>query len=163
MGLPNEDTSENYQEINKSETNECIYNEEFYATKVEEIENISDILINSEKYKISLETRKKHFMTMEYVTHLCQDSARRLTHVMNWMKMNNEMPRFLKLFAHSASCRIRQCSAFCQMFKRTRQHVVEARHRCSSMRVYQVLLKLHVKSCTSNECGLPSCLILRKE
>ena len=168
MGLPNEDTSENDQESNNIETNEmkqdeiCVYNEKFYGTRVEDIENIQDLLVKSEDYKINLETRKIDFMTMEYILNQCRDSARRLTSVINWMKRNQEIERFLKIFAHSASCKIRKCTSFCQMFKRTRKHVVEARHRCVSMRVYQIMLQLHVKYCTSDECGLPVCPILRR-
>ncbi|KAG0698660.1 hypothetical protein GWK47_025996 [Chionoecetes opilio] len=91
----------------------------------------------------------------------CEDAAKRLAQVVKWLKSEGKWDVLLKIFAHSASCTGTPCSPLCLMFRRVRRHVVSARHACYVLRLYSVLLKLHVASCTNNECGMTACPALR--
>ena len=88
-------------------------------------------------------------------------AAKRLSHVITWMKDNGHTKILLRDFAHSASCGVIKCSPFCMMFRRVRQHVVSVKHQCVLLRLYTLLLHLHVNSCTNNNCGLQACPTLR--
>ena len=88
-------------------------------------------------------------------------AAKRLIHVITWMKDNGHFKILLQDFAHSATCAAFQCSSFCKMFKSVRRHVIAARHKCFLLRQYALLLRLHVNSCIDDNCGLQACPTLR--
>lgn len=91
----------------------------------------------------------------------CENAAKRLTQVVKWVKSQGKWDVLLKTFAHSASCNRSPCCPLCLMFRRVRRHVVSARHACYVLRIYSVLLKLHVASCNDNNCGMTACPALR--
>lgn len=91
----------------------------------------------------------------------CEAAAEGLSRVIKWMFEQNKMNNLLLYFSHSASCRNQICSPICLMFRRVRRHVVGARHACSVLQVYATLLRTHVASCNSENCGLPACPALR--
>ena len=91
----------------------------------------------------------------------CQDAAKHFTQVVKSIKQEGKFDLLLKLFAHSASCSNSKCHSLCLMFRRVRRHVVNARHPCFVMRVYSVLLKLHVSRCNNTKCGLTACPALQ--
>ena len=49
------------------------------------------------------------------------------------------------------------------MFRRVRRHILAAKHQCAILRLYSLLLRLHVNSCTDENCGLLACPTLRAE
>ncbi|KAK7086471.1 hypothetical protein SK128_015857 [Halocaridina rubra] len=93
----------------------------------------------------------------------CKASARKLHDVLKWITRQGEGHKnaLLRDFAHSASCQDANCLPVCLMFRRVRRHVVSAQHACSVLRLYSLLLRHHVSSCTSMKCGLPACPALR--
>ena len=91
----------------------------------------------------------------------CKHAAKRLSHVITWMKDNGHTKILLRDFAHSASCAVTKCSPFCMMFRRVRRHVVSTKHQCVLLRLYSLLLRLHVNSCNNDNCGLQACPTLR--
>lgn len=91
----------------------------------------------------------------------CENAAKRLAQVVKWVKSQGKWDVLLKTFAHSASCSRSPCCPLCLMFRRVRRHVVSARHACYVLRIYSVLLKLHVASCNNNNCGMTACPALR--
>lgn len=91
----------------------------------------------------------------------CQPAAQRLSEVLRWIFSQGRKDVLLREFAHSASCQVLTCTPLCQMFRRIRRHVVAARHSCSVLRIYSMLLRLHVSSCNNSDCGLPACPALR--
>lgn len=91
----------------------------------------------------------------------CEAAAKRLSQVLKWINNQGRKDILLKDFAHSASCKEETCSHLCMMFRRVRRHVVAARHSCMVLRLYSVLLRLHVSSCVDSQCGLPACPALR--
>ena len=93
----------------------------------------------------------------------CKGAAERLARVISWMRNNGHSRTLLHDFAHSATCFALPCTSFCRMFRRIRRHVVITRHPypCSLLKIYALLLKLHVKFCTRAVCGLPSCKFLQ--
>ena len=95
------------------------------------------------------------------ITEICKGAATRLSNVICWIKENGHKELFLREFAHSASCKNINCNPFCKMFKRLRKHVMSAKHNCSLLRLYSLVLRLHVNTCTNNNCGLNACPILR--
>ena len=95
------------------------------------------------------------------IAEFCKGAAKRLSNVISWVKENEHTELFLRDFAHSASCKNINCNPFCKMFKRLRKHVMSAKHSCSLLRLYSLVLRLHVNTCTNNNCGLNACPILR--
>ena len=95
------------------------------------------------------------------ITEICKGAATRLSNVICWVKENGHKELFLREFAHSASCKNINCNPFCKMFKRLRKHVMSAKHNCSLLRLYSLVLRLHVNTCSNNNCGLNACPILR--
>ena len=95
------------------------------------------------------------------IAEFCKGAAKRLSNVISWVKENGHTELFLRDFAHSASCKNINCNPFCKMFKRLRKHVISAKHNCSLLRLYSLVLRLHVNTCTNNNCGLNACPILR--
>ncbi|XP_042879183.1 uncharacterized protein LOC122257755 isoform X2 [Penaeus japonicus] len=91
----------------------------------------------------------------------CEAAAKRLSQVLKWINNQGRKDVLLKDFAHSASCKEESCSHLCMMFRRVRRHVVAARHACMVLKLYSVLLRLHVSSCNDSQCGLPACPALR--
>lgn len=91
----------------------------------------------------------------------CPEAAGRLEQVVKKICSQGKRDILLKSYAHSASCRNASCSSLCLMFRRVRSHVVSARHACKVMRIYTVLLKLHVALCVDDNCGLTACPTLR--
>lgn len=91
----------------------------------------------------------------------CKGAGERLAQVMLWMKENGHTKILLREFAHSASCKLDLCSPFCKMLRRVRNHVVRAQHRCVLLRLYALMLRLHVNGCSTMFCGLPACPILK--
>ncbi|XP_042207543.1 uncharacterized protein LOC121856237 isoform X2 [Homarus americanus] len=91
----------------------------------------------------------------------CEIAAERLSKVLKWISNQGRKDVLLQVFAHSASCQLPSCTPVCLMFRRVRRHVVAARHSCSVLRVYSTLLRMHVSSCKSSDCGLPACPALR--
>ncbi|XP_045120739.1 uncharacterized protein LOC123510043 isoform X2 [Portunus trituberculatus] len=91
----------------------------------------------------------------------CQDAAQHFTKVVKSVKLEGKFDLLLKIFAHSASCSNSKCNSLCLMFRRVRRHVVNARHPCSVMRIYSVLLKLHVARCNDTKCGMTTCPALQ--
>lgn len=91
----------------------------------------------------------------------CENAAKRLSQVLKWINNQGRKDVLLKDFAHSASCKKESCSHLCMMFRRVRRHVVGARHACMVLKLYSVLLRLHVSSCNDLDCGLPACPALR--
>lgn len=94
----------------------------------------------------------------------CKAAAKKLTDVLKWIsdQGENHKKALLRDFAHSASCQDNRCLPVCMMFRRVRRHVVAAKHCCSVLRLYSMLLRNHVSSCTSDNCGLPACPALQK-
>lgn len=91
----------------------------------------------------------------------CDTAAQRLQQVLRYIANQGRKDMLLRDFAHSASCSASDCTPVCLMFRRVRRHVVAARHSCSVLRLYSMLLKLHVSKCNNNACGLPACPALR--
>lgn len=91
----------------------------------------------------------------------CEAAAKKLSEVMKWISKQGRKDILLKDFAHSASCKAESCSHLCLMFRRVRRHVVAARHSCNVLKLYSMLLRSHVSSCTDSSCGLPACPALR--
>ena len=91
----------------------------------------------------------------------CKEAAKRLSRVITWMKDNGYTNMALSYFAHSGSCHAEKCLSICKLFRRVRRHCVLAEHRCSILRLYAVLLRTHVSSCTNDNCGLKACPTLR--
>ena len=91
----------------------------------------------------------------------CKSAAKRLSHVITWMKDNGHMKSLLSDLAHSASCGIIKCSPLCSMFRHVRRHAASAKPHCALLRMYSLLLRLHVNSCTNDQCGLQTCPTLR--
>ena len=91
----------------------------------------------------------------------CKGAAKRLSSVINWIKENGHTELFLRDFAHSASCEKINCNPFCNMFKKLRKHVNFTKHTCSLLRLYSLILRLHVNSCKNTNCGLKACPILK--
>uniref|UniRef100_A0A0P4WCA8 RFX-type winged-helix domain-containing protein n=1 Tax=Scylla olivacea TaxID=85551 RepID=A0A0P4WCA8_SCYOL len=91
----------------------------------------------------------------------CQDAAERFAQVVKSVKLEGKFDMLLKIFAHSASCSNSSCNPLCLMFRRVRRHVVNARHPCFVMRIYSVLLKLHVARCNNTNCGMTACPALQ--
>ena len=113
-------------------------------------------LLTSEKYQ-----HIDKYMATENIMEYCKGAAKRLSNVISWVKNNGDSRIFLKEFAHSASCGNNNCRSFCKLFKRLRKHVMSAKHKCSLLRIYSLLLRLHVNACTNDKCGLEACPILR--
>ena len=113
-------------------------------------------LLTSEKYQ-----HIDKYMATENIMEYCRGAAKRLSNVMSWVKYNGDSRIFLREFAHSASCGNNNCRSFCKLFKRLRKHVMSAKHKCSLLRIYSLLLRLHVNACTNDKCGLEACPILR--
>ena len=97
------------------------------------------------------------------ITEYCIKSARRLSKVIIWIKEKGDSKMLLREFAHSGSCKNRNCRPFCNLFQRLRKHVMSARHKCTLLRLYSLILRLHVNACTDNNCGLEACPILRSK
>ena len=97
------------------------------------------------------------------ITEYCIKSTRRLSKVITWIKDKGDSKMLLREFAHSASCKNRNCRPFCKLFQRGRKHVMSAKHKCTLLRLYSLLLRLHVNACTDNNCGLEACPILRSK
>ena len=93
----------------------------------------------------------------------CNGAAKRLSHVITWMKNNGHIDILLRDFAHSSSCRFIKCSAICMMFRRVRRHIHAAKHQCAILRLYSLLLQLHINSCNDDNCGLLACPTLRAD
>lgn len=91
----------------------------------------------------------------------CQDAADHFAQVVKSVKLEGKFDLLLKIFAHSASCSKPSCNPLCLMFRRVRRHVVNARHPCSIMRIYSLLLKLHVARCNDTNCGMTACPALQ--
>ena len=91
----------------------------------------------------------------------CKDAANTLVQVVKSFKLQGKLDMLLKLFAHSASCSKPSCYPVCLMFRRIRHHVVSARHACHVMRIYTMLLRLHVARCNDDYCGMTACPALR--
>ena len=91
----------------------------------------------------------------------CKNAAKRLSNIITWVKDNDDPKILLREFAHSASCGKVNCTSFCKLFQRLRKHVMSAKHKCTLLRLYSLLLRLHVNACTNNNCGLQACPILR--
>lgn len=91
----------------------------------------------------------------------CQDAADHFAQVVKSVKSEGKFDLLLKIFAHSATCTKPSCNPLCLMFRRVRRHVVNARHPCSVMRIYSLLLKLHVARCNDTNCGMTACPALR--
>ncbi|XP_068225392.1 uncharacterized protein [Palaemon carinicauda] len=93
----------------------------------------------------------------------CKRAARKVKEVLQWITSQGEPHKkaLLRDFAHSASCQKQPCVPVCLMFRRIRRHVVAAQHSCSVLRLYSMLLRHHVASCTQANCGLPACPALR--
>lgn len=91
----------------------------------------------------------------------CSEAAVRLEQVVRRMCSQGKRDLLSKSYAHSASCHNPSCSSLCLMFRRVRSHVVTARHMCKVIQIYTVLLKLHVKLCVDNDCGLTACPTMR--
>ncbi|XP_064080962.1 uncharacterized protein LOC135197785 isoform X2 [Macrobrachium nipponense] len=93
----------------------------------------------------------------------CKRSAAKIKEVLQWITSQGESHKsaLLRDFAHSASCQKLKCEPVCLMFRRIRRHVVAAQHSCSVLRLYSMLLRHHVSSCTQSNCGLPACPALR--
>ena len=113
-------------------------------------------LLTSEKYQ-----HIDKYMATENIMEYCKGAAKRLSNVISWVKNNGDSRIFLREFAHSASCGNNNCRSFCKLFKRLRKHVMSAKHKCSLLRIYSLLLRLHVNACTNDKCGLEACPILR--
>ena len=101
------------------------------------------------------------YLATQNIIEFCKRAAKRLSHVISWVKINGHKELFLRDFAHSASCKNINCNPFCKMFKRLRKHVITAKHNCSLLRLYSLLLRFHVNSCKNNNCGLEACPILK--
>ena len=92
---------------------------------------------------------------------ICKCAAKRLSNVITWMKNKGYTEILLRNFAHSSSCGVTKCSTFCMMFRSLRRHVLAAKHQCVLLRLYSLLLRLHINSCTDDNCGLLACPTLR--
>ncbi|CAL4133931.1 unnamed protein product [Meganyctiphanes norvegica] len=143
--------------------------EPFYATEAEPASKIREIRREAHRYQQQVENRSTTFenvnqnstMTAEDEVESCKGAAKRLSHVITWMKDNGHTKILLRDFAHSASCLVAKCSPFCMMFRRVRRHVVGAKHQCVLLRLYSLLLRLHVNLCNNDNCGLQACPTLR--
>ena len=133
------------------------YFEPFYATEAEPRNKIRENRRAVQNYQQEVENR---YITAEDEVESCKGAAKRLSHVITWMKDNGHTKILLRDFAHSASCEV-FCSPFCMMFRRVRRHVVSVKHQCVLLRLYTLLLRLHVNSCTNDNCGLQACPTLR--
>lgn len=91
----------------------------------------------------------------------CAEAAARLQQVVKKVFSQGKRDMLLKTFSHSGKCRNTPCTSLCLMFRRVRSHVVGARHACKVLVIYSILLKLHVASCVSDDCGLTACPALR--
>ena len=131
------------------------YFEPSYATEAEPISKIRENRRAAQNYQQAVENR--HITEVE----ICKGIAKRLSHIITWMRDNGQTEILLRDFAHSASCGIINCSPFCRMLRRVRRHVVSAKHPCVLLRLYSLLLRLHVNSCTNDNCGLQACPTLR--
>ena len=109
--------------------------------------------------KLKAINSRHHLQQREEIN--CKGAAGRLVHALIWMKENGHTKILLREFAHSASCKLEMCSPFCRMFRRVRRHVVSAQHRCILLRIYSLILRLHVNGCSTMFCGLPACPILK--
>ena len=96
----------------------------------------------------------------------CMTGAIRIVRIMRWLMSQDERKKIfniiIKTFSHSASCNKRLCCLLCIMFRKVRLHMYMCRQPCHVLRYYIVLLKLHVKTCTSDNCGMGNCPELRK-
>nr|BDT63424.1 MAG: RFX DNA-binding domain-containing protein [Sesarmops intermedium nimavirus] len=90
----------------------------------------------------------------------CEEAGTRLQQVVK-VFLQGKRDILLKTFAHSASCYNISCFSLCLMFRRVRRHVVNARHECHVLRIYSLILKMHVATCVANDCGLTACPALR--
>ncbi|XP_037785162.1 uncharacterized protein LOC119580983 isoform X1 [Penaeus monodon] len=143
------------KEVNEEETcqMESIQIIQSREKKIQEQE-----VTTSEKSNIHLEQSQ---MAKDNSKEGCEAAAKRLSQVLKWINSQGRKDILLKDFAHSASCKEESCSHLCMMFRRVRRHVVAARHSCMVLRLYSVLLRLHVSSCVDSQCGLPACPALR--
>nr|BDV50180.1 MAG: hypothetical protein [Chiromantes dehaani nimavirus] len=90
----------------------------------------------------------------------CEEAATRLQQVVK-VFLQGKRDILLNTFAHSASCYNVSCFSLCLMFRRVRRHIVNARHACHVLRIYSLILKMHVATCVANDCGLTACPALR--
>ena len=140
--------------------------EPFYAVEAEHGPKKWEMRRNAWKYTQEVENRCTNktsttLTTEDEVVEICKRDAKRLSHVMTWVKDNGHTKILLRDFAHSASCAVTKCYPFCMMFRRVRRHVVSSKHRCVLLRLYSLLLHLHVNSCNNDHCGLQACPTLK--
>ena len=117
--------------------------------------------IQQEPNNTSLQKKSSTIILSQEDSGNCENAAKRLSQLISWMKDNERTEIFLCEFAHNASCGVAECSPFCMMFRRLRQHVISANHQCVLLSLYSRLLHLHVDSCNNDNCGLQSCKIQR--
>ena len=92
----------------------------------------------------------------------CLEAAKKLQQVLKYIHGQGKKEMLLRDFALSASCSKATCYPICLMFRRVRRHVVGHHGPCAVLRLYAMLLKLHVAKCTKMDCGLPACPALQK-
>ena len=93
----------------------------------------------------------------------CKNNAKKLAQILIAIngKGETQYQQMLQTFSHSASCTDVGCNSLCLMFRRVRRHIIGAQHHCYVFRLYSHILRRHVSSCNSDNCGLPGCPTLR--
>jgi hypothetical protein len=91
----------------------------------------------------------------------CVDHSEKLKIVVLQHARECKLYKFLVTFAHSNQC-LKVCDDTCLMFRRVRNHLIKnykssQQHKCSVLKMYSQILKLHVDICIEEECGISLC------
>ena len=97
----------------------------------------------------------------------CMAGAIRIARIIRWLVSQDERDKIFNMImatvSHSASCKKRLCCLLCIMFRKVRLHMANScRHPCYVLCFYSPILKMHVKTCTSGNCGMAYCPKLRE-
>ena len=69
----------------------------------------------------------------------CEENAKNLVQAINGLFEQIKLPILLPMFTHSTLCHDGNCNVVCLMLRRVRDHVVEHKHTCSMLQIYQHL------------------------
>ena len=88
----------------------------------------------------------------------CKGAAKRLSHALGWMRDNGHSKFVYDEFIHSNLCLIKKCRPFCNMFRRSRLHIINFSegHFCPIKRIYCPIRHIHARTCPG-DCGLSYC------
>ena len=93
--------------------------------------------------------------------HKCRQATKHLQKVCYMVGDAGNAMHFLSDLVHSAECNITMCTNICRLFRIIRHHTLYSNHRCGITHYYRWLLRLHVYSCSSLNCSLNRCRMLR--